>query len=1074
VLLACVLVLVCAAAAFASPPQVAAGPFQTCVLVPSGHIECWGEGNYGQLGDGAFESSDVPVEVKGIAGATELAGGFGHVCAALSDGHVDCWGWNNSGQLGNGTTTSSDTPVEVQGITNATDVAAGETDSCATLSSGHVDCWGDDSDGQLGNGTTSGSDTPVEVTGITNATQIAAGFDHVCAVLATGHIECWGQGGYGQLGNGADEGSDTPVEVSGIANAAQVTGGQEHTCARLSTGHIDCWGANWAGQLGDGGPGGGDLQGTPSEVQSITNATSVSAGAAHTCAVLSTRRVDCWGWNPWGQLGNGTVTNAKIPVETLSIANATQVAAGEEHTCAMLSDGRVDCWGRDYWEQLGDGIDGRLSTTPVGVVGLTDVARIAVGGEHACAVLSSGHIDCWGANEDGQLGNATNSDADTPIGVQSIADGIQVAAGYRHSCAALSGGQVDCWGDNGYGQLGDGTTTGPEKCSLGDGEYAVCSTVPVQVQSIATVIQVAAGVDHSCAVLSSGHVDCWGANSQGQLGDGTTSNSDIPVEVVGVTNVATIAAGWEHTCAVLSSGHIDCWGANGDGQLGDGTRTSSDVPREVTGITNATDVAAGQFHTCATLSSGHIECWGSGEEGQLGDGSTGESDTPVEVQSITNAIEVAAGGEHTCAMLPSGHDYCWGRGFEGQLADGARSSSDVPVEVDSIANATQVAAGGEQTCAALATGEVACWGFNSKGQLGDGTAWSAVPTEVLGVFWVQAPSVVTDATSSVTQTGAVLNGTVSPEGGEVSSCQFEYGLTSSYGASAPCSPALGSGTSPVAVFATLSDLSANATYHYRIVATNAGGTSEGSERTFKTLPDVPPEARIESPASGGTYLQGAGVATRFSCTEGEDGPGLESCTDSNGASGSSGTLETSALGVGTYTVTAKSKDGQTGTASISYTVAKATCSSNTSTITLSPGLTNTAAVQTVKIKGTLTGCTGDAFTGVGYKATLTTAGPVSCSVLKGAGETASGAAQFKWTPKAKPASSTATLGMSLTETASVTLSGAVSTGPHSPLTLSEKTSETFTGGPTCGVAEGEKKAKALKKGRFIGTTAVFE
>jgi alpha-tubulin suppressor-like RCC1 family protein len=354
--------------------QVASGSGQSCALLSTGHIDCWGEGKSGQLGNGGQRISDKPVQVASIGNASQVAAGGNESCALLSTGHIDCWGEGSAGQLGDGNHNNSDTPVEVQGIASASQVTVGYEDACAVLSSGHIDCWGDNENGELGDGNDNNSETPVEVQGISDATHVSPGFAQSCAVLSTGQIDCWGRNRYGELGTGTTESSDTPVEVHGITNATQISAGFTQSCAVLSTGHIDCWGDNEHGELGNGTT---ETSDTPVEVENVTDGTQAAAsdsGDFFSCALLSTGHIDCWGWEIVGQLGDGSNSyeNSDTPVEVQDISNGSQVAAGGGGGCALLSTGQVDCWGDDRYGQLGDGQKGRVTEkdTPVEVLGL--------------------------------------------------------------------------------------------------------------------------------------------------------------------------------------------------------------------------------------------------------------------------------------------------------------------------------------------------------------------------------------------------------------------------------------------------------------------------------------------------------------------------------------------------------------------------------------------------------------------------------------------------------------------------------------------------------------------------------
>lgn len=363
---------------------ISAGVFQTCALLTTGHISCWGEGEQGALGDGKMEGSTIPVSVSDISDATAISAGYALTCAVLSSGSTDCWGTNGAGELGNGTFETSDVPVPVSELSGVASVSAGDLLACALLTSGKIKCWGWDLEGELGNGSEGGaSTTPVAVAGVSNANGVSAFNSHVCASLTSGHVKCWGEDQWGQLGDGKVEyDSNTPVEVTGIDEAIAVAVGGLHSCALLASGAVACWGQNEEGQLGNGT---GVNSSTPVTVSGITNAVAITAGAESSCALLATGGIDCWGGNEQGQLGDGTTTGPSICT--------VEYHLGEEQPC---------------------------SKTPVAVSDVTDATAVSAGANYACALVSGGSAKCWGENERGELGDGTEESSSIPVLVHGI------------------------------------------------------------------------------------------------------------------------------------------------------------------------------------------------------------------------------------------------------------------------------------------------------------------------------------------------------------------------------------------------------------------------------------------------------------------------------------------------------------------------------------------------------------------------------------------------------------------------------------------------------------------------------
>ena len=689
--------------------SISVGDLHTCAVRTNGGVQCWGDNSSGALGNGTTTSSVFPVNVIGISTATAVTTGGQFSCALLQGGRVQCWGRNNVHQLANGTTTQSLTPVYVGGTELFSAIAAGSSHVCGVLLSGSYACWGSNSLGQSGIGLYAGI-AAAPLTGypalVTNAVAIAAGEVHTCVLLATNEVSCWGANSQGQLGRNSVSASEpVPMVIPNMTNATGLDLGATHSCARITVGQALCWGSNVNGQLG--------LntavvthstipQAIPNLILAGANVAAVTGGKYHTCAKLADQTVRCWGSNSQGQLGDGTRSNSFNAVTLTGLSGVQSISAGVYTTCALTTTGAAVCWG-SYTQASGG------NSPPVAVFGVSAATGVAAAGESSCALIG-GAVKCWGYNYRGALGNGTFADSAIPVSVTGVSTATALSGGVGHYCARLASGEVQCWGANPADALG-------HVGQVGD------SSLPLNVTNVTTAVAVSAGGGHSCAVLQSQSVQCWGEGYVGQLGANPPSgtSSATALTVAGINTATDVAAGGEFSCALLSGGGVKCWGLNTDSQLGNGTVNSGGItPVIVSNVLTATAITAGSKHACALLANQTVWCWGANASGQVGGGAFGPYWSGAQVLGVNNATAISAGGDHTCARLSTGSVRCWGSGQHGELGNNGNSDSHTPVNVLDVTNATHIAAGIYHTCARLATGSVVCWGASQYGRLGDG------------------------------------------------------------------------------------------------------------------------------------------------------------------------------------------------------------------------------------------------------------------------------------------------------------------------------------------------------------------
>ena len=558
-------------------------------------------------------------------------------------------------------------------------------------------------------------------------TRIAAGWWHVCGIDGARRLWCWGTNADHALGISTAPRAAAPIEVApAITGWDRVSAGANHTCG-IAGGTLYCWGRNSAGQTS-----------RPDETVTVephavagTGWAEVGAGGFFTCGIRAdgtSRTLWCWGSNGDGQLGGGAPndTPRAEPGEVQTSDGTTfqdwdAVTVGSDHACG-LRGGQLYCWGRNASGELG-----RASAEPrepaIGPVTASGVAMwtaVSAGNAFTCAI-GDGRPYCWGTGDNGEVvGEPLGSNVPVQIDPQ---DGwTAIAAGDDGACGVRDG-RVLCWGANHAGQLGIG--------SLDDR-----LSPATEAASLRGALAVAHGNQFACALDGNQAAWCWGASTQGQIGDGTVATKWSPTRIGSLGGWRDVAAGFEHTCAVRDGDggrELYCWGRNDGGQLGVPGDADALTPARVTAVPSPIAVAVGDDHGCAIADldddgDGEMWCWGNGTQGQVGHGDGKGRVDPMRVGPDGEPFTaVVATADASCALATGGARWCWGNNDEGQLGvEGGQIRT--PTMIGDGRTWSRIALGLYAGCGIVANDQLACWGTDMSGQRGDGPGQTTVVT----------------------------------------------------------------------------------------------------------------------------------------------------------------------------------------------------------------------------------------------------------------------------------------------------------------------------------------------------------
>ncbi len=681
--------------------KISIGVYTACVVLDTGVLKCWGQNIDSNLLDGSSQNRPSPIIVDTGNTYKSVAVGEKTICGIRSNDKLFCWGNNTWGTVGDGTWNNvKSSATAVDPANDYSKISLHNRTACAITTTGVLKCWGKNTSGQIGDGST-GSTAPIPTTIDSGTTyiEVATGYDHSCGITSTNELKCWGDNSYGQLGDGTQISKTTPTLIASGTSFIKIAVSYDKTCAISSLNAVLCWGYNLNGSY--------TYSLTPTAWDNSTTYQEVTVQSANICGRTNTNQIRCSGGNSHGQLGNGNMSGltSASPATVSTPQLATAIASGTSLNCAITVSGGVHCWGQNFNGTLGTG-KFSYNLSPVTVYSNFVSANIQMAKQYGCILSSSGKITCLGAPGSplGQIkSNTVVTYAPSPIDVSSTISFQKLALGINHACAMTLDNEILCWGNNFYGTLGNGTTTS--------------SQTPVAPLVNMDVDDLFSGAYNSCAISSSGTLKCWGSNTYGQIGDGTTVQRETPVIADTGNSYSSISIGPFHMCGIRSSNQkIACWGDNSSGQLGDGTTTTRSNAQTIDVANSYIQVASGVGHSCGITTSGVLRCWGSNTYGQLGDTTTTQRESPVTIDSGTTYTKIYAAGKTTCGITSTQALKCWGTNTYGQLGNGTQTDSSTPVTVDSGTSYTSASMSTDwwdtqAICGTTSANDLKCWGF---------------------------------------------------------------------------------------------------------------------------------------------------------------------------------------------------------------------------------------------------------------------------------------------------------------------------------------------------------------------------